>query len=158
MNALFLTVTFLVVTSKVHLNLPTVPCFACFLSFLFLIPFVQLMIHWSKQLACSWFAQVVFGSISFPDLSLSNTNNVHNTYFIVATLIHAVKSSISLSPQGFSSLKEQCQVFLMLLTLQMRWNILINAENNRFFDTNECTFLHRKISRQVCCFPGFSVT
>ena len=35
MNALFLTVTFLVVTLKVHLNLPTVPCFACFLSFLF---------------------------------------------------------------------------------------------------------------------------
>ena len=34
MNVLFLTVTFLVVTLKVHLNMRTVPCSACFLSFL----------------------------------------------------------------------------------------------------------------------------
>ena len=79
MNVLFLTVTFLVVTLKVHLNMRTVPYFACFLSFL-LIPFLQLMILRSKQLTCSWFAQVLFGSISFPYLSLSNMNNVHNTY------------------------------------------------------------------------------
>ena len=106
MNVLFLTVTFLVVTLKVHLNMRTVPYFACFLSFL-LIPFLQLMILRSKQLTCSWFAQVLFGSISFPYLSLSNMNNVHNTY-LVATLIHVVKASISLNPQRFPNLKEQC--------------------------------------------------
>ena len=142
MNVLFLTVTFLVVTLKVHLNMRTVPCFACFLSFL-LIPFVQLIIPWRKQLACSWFAQVVFGSISFPYLSLSNLNNVHNTY-LVATLIHVVKSSISLNPERFPNLKEQSKVFLLLLTLQIRWNILINAENNHFSESNESVhFLHR---------------
>ena len=94
MNVLFLTVTFLVVTLKVHLNMRTVPYFACSLSFL-LIPFVQLMILRSKQLTCSWFTQVVFGSISFPYLSLSNMNNVHNTYNFdsCSEVQHFLKSS-----------------------------------------------------------------
>ena len=65
MNVLFLTVTFLVVTLRVHLNMLTVPCFACFLSFL-VIPFVQIMNDSLRQttgmhLVCSrclWFNQL----------------------------------------------------------------------------------------------------
>ena len=28
----------------------------------------------------------------------------------------------------------------------MRWNILIDAENNRFFDSNECSFYIGKLA------------
>ena len=59
----------------------------------------------------TWFAQGVFGSISFPYLSLSNMNNVHNTY-LVATLIHVVKSSISLNIlKGFPTWKNNVKFF-----------------------------------------------
>ena len=53
------------------------------LSFL-LIQFVQLMNDSLKQLTVMvWGVQGVFGTISFPYLSsVSNMNNVHNTFFV----------------------------------------------------------------------------
>ena len=70
-----------------------------------------------------------FNQFSVP-LSLSNMNNVHNTFFVATLIYNVVQHFLS------QLKKKQCSVYLLHLTLQMPWNIWINAENNRSFDPN----------------------
>ena len=81
-------------------------------------------------MAWSWCVQGVFSSFNFPYLWACPTWTTSTTRFS-SQLWFIMWSSIF-----FHNLKKQCWVYLLHLTLQMRWNIWINAENNRSFDPN----------------------